>query len=181
ARGAWDLTQFDLASSGRTRLMRRLGSAAGAFARAPQWRAARWALGLALAAQVIGLNLWAWQDRQALAAKQAGLRAILTQTFPHIKAVVDAPVQMQRELAQLRQATGSLERQDLEPLMAAAGAALPPTQVPAQIEYTRGDLVLRGVQLQPEELAAMNQRLAAHGYEARAQEGTLLVRTQDRP
>ena len=45
----------------------------------------------------------------------------------------------------------------------------------------RGDLVLRGVQLQPEELAAMNQRLAAHGYEARAQEGTLLVRTQDRP
>ena len=48
-------------------------------------------------------------------------------------------------------------------------------------EYTRGDLVLRGVQLQPEELAAMNQRLAAHGYEARAQEGTLLVRTQDRP
>ena len=181
ARGDWDLAQFDLASSGRTRLMRRLGSAAGAFARAPQWRAARWALGLALAAQVIGLNLWAWQDRQALAAKQAGLRAILTQTFPHIKAVVDAPVQMQRELAQLRQATGSLERQDLEPLMAAAGAALPPTQVPAQIEYTRGDLVLRGVQLQPEELAAMNQRLAAHGYEARAQEGTLLVRTQDRP
>ena len=180
ARGDWDLAQFDLASSGRTRLMRRLGSAAGAFARAPQWRAARWALGLALAAQVIGLNLWAWQDRQALAAKQAGLRAILTQTFPHIKAVVDAPVQMQRELAQLRQATGSLERQDLEPLMAAAGAALPPTQVPAQIEYTRGDLVLRGVQLQPEELAAMNQRLAAHGYEARAQEGTLLVRTQDR-
>ena len=94
---------------------------------------------------------------------------------------MDAPVQMQRELAQLRQTTGSLERQDLEPLMAAAGAALPPTQVPAQIEYTRGDLVLRGVQLQPEELAAMNQRLAAHGYEARAQEGTLLVRTQDRP
>ena len=179
ARGDWDLAQFDLASSGRTRLMRGLGSAAGAFARAPQWRAARWALGLALAAQVIGLNLWAWQDRQALAAKQAGLRAILTQTFPHIKAVVDAPVQMQRELAQLRQATGSLERQDLEPLMAAAGAALPPTQVPAQIEYTRGDLVLRGVQLQPEELAAMNQRLAAHGYEAREQEGTLLVRTQD--
>ncbi len=180
ARGDWDLAQFDLVSSGRMRLARRLASAANRFARAPQWRAARWALGLALAAQVIGLNLWAWQDRQALAAKQAGLRAILTQTFPHIKAVVDAPVQMQRELAQLRQATGSLERQDLEPLMAAAGAALPPTQVPAQIEYTRGDLVLRGVQLQPEELAAMNQRLAAHGYEARAQEGTLLVRTQDR-
>ena len=60
------------------------------------------------------------------------------------------------------------------------GPPLPPTQVPAQIESTRGELVLRGVQLQPEELAAMNQRLAAHGYEARAQEGTLLVRTQDR-
>ena len=181
ARGDWDLAQFDLASSGRTRTLRRLGGIVNSFARAPQWRAARWALGLAVAVQVIGLNLWAWQDRQALAAKQAGVRAILTQTFPHIKAVVDAPVQMERELAQLRQAAGSMARQDLEPLMAAAGAALPAERLPSQIEYTGDALLLRGVELNPEELAAMNQRLAADGYATRMQEGAVLVRPQERP
>ncbi|MBS0508004.1 MAG: general secretion pathway protein GspL [Proteobacteria bacterium] len=181
ARGDWDLAQFDLASSGRTRLLRRLGSAAGTFARAPQWRAARWALGLGLAAQVIGLNLWAWQDRQALAAKQDGARAILRQTFPQIQAVVDAPLQMRRELDLLRRETGSLERKDLEPLLAAAGSALPQAQVPTQIEYSAGTLVLRGMNITPEELAAMNQRLAATGYEAHAQDGALALRPQERP
>lgn len=181
ARGDWDLAQFDLASSGRQRALRRLGAAANAFARAPQWRAARWAFGLALAAQLIGLNLWAWQDRQALTAQQAGARAILTQTFPSVQAVVDAPVQMQRELALLRQSAGSMARGDLEPLMAAAGAALPASSVPGQIEYASNELLLRGVDLSPEELAAMNQRLAADGYAARSQDGALLVRPQERP
>ncbi|WP_367066152.1 type II secretion system protein GspL [Oryzisolibacter sp. LB2S] len=181
ARGPWDLAQFDLASSGHRRLLRRLGSAANALARAPQWRAARWALGLAVALQIVGLNLWAWQDRQALAAKQAGVRSALTQTFPQVRVVVDAPVQMERELAQLRQAAGSMAPGDLEPLMAAAGAALPASQVPAQIEYQDDALLLRGVALGPEELAAMNQRLAAHGYVARAQDDGLLLQAQERP
>ena len=181
ARGDWDLAQFDLASSGRTRALRRLGAAANAFARAPQWRAARWGLGLAVAVQLIGLNLWAWQDRQALAAKQAGVRGILTQTFPRIQAVVDAPVQMERELALLRQAAGSMARRDLEPLMAAAGAALPAARLPGQIEYAGGELLLRGMELPPEELAAVNQRLAADGYAARSQDGALLLRPQERP
>jgi len=181
ARGGWDLAQFDLASSGRQRALRRLGGAANAFAREPQWRAARWALGLGLAVQLVGLNLWAWQDRQALAAKQAGVRNVLTQTFPRIQAVVDAPLQMERELALLRQAAGSMARRDLEPLMAAAGAALPAAHVPSQIEYTGDALLLRGVDLNAEELAAMNQRLAADGYIARAQDGALQVRPQEQP
>ena len=181
ARGGWDLAQFDLASTGRTRALRKAGSAANSFLRAPQWRAARWALGLGLAVQVIGLNLWAWQDRQALAAKQAGVRNALTQTFPQVKVVVDAPVQMERELARLRQAAGSVSRRDLEPLMAAAGGALPEGRTPTQIEYTGDSLRLAGVQLAPEELAAMNQRLAADGFSARMQDDALLLRAQELP
>lgn len=181
ARGDWDLAQFDLASTGHTRALRKLGSGASAFARAPQWRAARWALAVAVVVQVMGLNLWAWQDRQALAAKQAGVRNALTQTFPHVKVVVDAPVQMERELAQLRQAAGSVSRRDLEPLMAAAGAALPPPRVPTQIEYANGELRLRGLELAPEELTAMNQRLAAESLSAQPHDGALLVRAEDRP
>lgn len=178
ARGNWDLAQFDLASSSRTRAMRRAGSAAESFFRAPQWRAARWALAVAVVAHVIGLNVWAWQERQSIAAKQAGVRSALTQTFPQVQVVVDAPVQMERELALLRQVSGSLAARDLEPLMAAAGAALPAGRLPTTLEYATGDLRLRGLDLAPDELDAMNQRLSGSGYSARQQDGALLVRAE---
>ena len=86
-----------------------------------------------------------------------------------------------RELGQLRQTAGSLAQGDLEPLMAAAGTALPATRLPTQIEYTGDALLLRGLELNPEELAAMNQRLAADGYAAQSQEGALQLRAQERP
>ena len=178
ARGNWDLAQFDLASSSRTRAMRKAGTAAGSFFRAPQWRAARWALAIAVVAHVVGLNVWAWQERQSIAAKQAGVRSALTQTFPKVQVVVDAPVQMERELALLRQAAGSLAARDLEPLMAAAGAALPPGSLPSTLEYAAGDLRLRGLTLAPDEIHAMNQRLGSSGYSVRSQDGALLVRAE---
>lgn len=178
ARGDWDLAQFDLASSGRTRALRKAGSAAGLLARAPQWRAARWAIGVLLIAQVVGLNVWAWQERKALAAKEAGVRSALTQTFPQVRAIVDAPVQMERELVLLRQAAGSLSPADLEPLMAATGAALPEGQLPASLEYAGGELRLRGLDLPADALDAMNQRLMARGYLAREQNGLLQVRLE---
>ncbi|WP_311221857.1 MULTISPECIES: type II secretion system protein GspL [unclassified Acidovorax] len=178
ARGNWDLAQFDLASSGRTRALRKAGSAAGLLARAPQWRAARWAVGVLLVAQVVGLNVWAWQERRALAAKEAGVRSALTQTFPQVRAIVDAPVQMERELALLRQAAGSLSPADLEPLMAATGAALPDGQLPSSMEYTGGELRLRGLDLTSDAVDALNQRLMARGYLAREQNGMLQVRLE---
>jgi len=178
ARGDWDLAQFDLASSGRTRALRKAGSAAGLLARAPQWRAARWAIGVLLVAQVVGLNVWAWQERRALAAKEAGVRSALTQTFPQVRAIVDAPVQMERELALLRQAAGSLSPADLEPVMAATGAALPDGQLPASLEYAGGELRLRGLDLDAAAIDTLNQRLMARGYLAREQNGLLQVRLE---
>lgn len=178
ARGDWDLAQFDLASSGRTRALRKAGSAAGLLARAPQWRAARWAIGVLLVAQVVGLNVWAWQERRALAAKEAGVRGALTQTFPQVKAIVDAPVQMERELALLRQAAGSLAPGDLEPLMAATGAALPDGPWPTSLEYAGGELRLRGLDLGAPAIDTLNQRLMARGYLAREQNGLLQVRQE---
>ena len=56
-----------------------------------------------------------------------------------------------------------------------------PARLPGQIEYAGGELLLRGVELPPEELAAVNQRLAADGYAARSQDGALLLRPQERP
>ena len=175
ARGDWDLAQFELASTGRTRALRKLGSLASALLHAPQWRAARWGAALLVVAHLVGLNAWAWQERKTLAAKQAAVRSTLTQTFPQVQVVVDAPLQMERELAQLRQATGSVSARDLEPLLAAAGAALPPGQQPTGIEYTPGELRLRGLALGPEELAAFTANLQSAGYRARQDDNSLLL------
>lgn len=181
ARGDWDLAQFELASTSRIRAMRKAGTAASALLYAPQWRAARWATGLLVAAHVLALNVWAWQEKQALAAKQVAVRAALTTTFPQVKVVVDAPVQMERELTLLRQKAGSVSPRDLEPLMAAAGSALPDDRVPSTIEFAPGELRLRGVALAPDEESVFNTRLQAAGYRARTEDGTLLVRSEGTP
>ena len=95
--------------------------------------------------------------------------------------VVDAPVQMERELAQLRQAAGSVSARDLEPMLAAAGAALPDGRLPSSIEYTPGELRLRGVTLAPDEESVVSGRLQAAGYRARMDDGSLLLRTEVSP
>ena len=161
--------------------MRKAGSAASAFLYGPQWRAARWATGLLAAAHLVGLNAWAWQEKQALAAKQVAVRGALTTTFPQVKVVVDAPVQMERELTLLRQKAGSVSPRDLEPLMAAAGGALPDGRVPSAVEFAPGELRLRGVTLAPDEESVFNTRLQAAGYRARTEDGTLLVRSEGTP
>ena len=181
AQSRWDLGQFELASTGRLRAMRKAGSAASAFLYGPQWRAARWATGLLAAAHLVGLNAWAWQEKQALAAKQVAVRGALTTTFPQVKVVVDAPVQMERELTLLRQKAGSVSPRDLEPLMAAAGGALPDGRVPSAVEFAPGELRLRGVTLAPDEESVFNTRLQAAGYRARIEDGTLLVRSEGTP
>lgn len=181
ARSDWDLAQFELASTSRTRAMRKAGSAASALLYAPQWRAARWATSLLLAAHVVGLNVWAWQEKQSLVSKQAAVRSALTATFPQVKVVVDAPVQMERELGLLRQKAGAVSPRDLEPLMAATGGSLPDGRIPEAIEFAPGELRLRGVALAPDEESVFNTRLQAAGYRARTEDSTLLVRTEVAP
>ena len=176
AASAWDLAQFDLANSGRTRALRKAGTLAGALLRAPQWRAARWGALLLVLAHLVGLNAWAWQERQTLAAKQAGVRNALTQTFTQVQVVVDAPVQMERELVLLRQSAGSMSASDLEPLMAAAAQALPAPWQASAIDYAAGELRLRGPELTTEEEAQARQTLAASGHQLRSDSGALVLR-----
>ena len=181
ARGDWDLAQFDLASSGRTRTLRKAGTLAGALLRAPQWRAARWGVGVLLLAHLVGLNAWAWQERQSLAAKQSAVRNALTQTFPQVKVVVDAPVQMERELALLRQGAGALSARDLEPLLGAAAAALPATWQASAIDYSAGELRLRGPALSGAEQDHASQTASASGYQLSTEGDTLRLRPHATP
>ncbi|MGE8320021.1 MAG: type II secretion system protein GspL [Comamonas sp.] len=173
----WDLAQLDFANSGRQRMQRRLGSGLNDVLHAPAWRPARWgALALAVVA-LVGVNARAWQERQQLKAKQTMVRNILTTSFPKVQVVVDAPMQMAREVALLRQASGGLTPGDLEPLLAAAGealTALPPGSMPSQIEYANHELRLRG--LPAASLDAFRGRLQTQGAQVDVQNDQWVVR-----
>lgn len=177
----WDLAQFEFDLGGHSRARRRLLDHWQSFWRAPQWRAARWATALALVAQVAGLNAWAWQENRAIAAKQVQVRSTLTQSFPRIPVVVDAPVQMQREVAALRQASGALTPGDLEPLLAAAAQALPAAAVAQALEFQDRQLRLKGVALPADALAEAQQRLAGSGLRLQGDGADLVLTAETAP
>ena len=181
ARSDWDLAQFDLSSTSRSRALRKAGGVLSALLYAPQWRAARWALGVLVLAHLAGLNVWAWQERQAVAAKQTSLRSTFTQTFPQVQAVIAPLEQMEREMALLRQASGSFSPRDLEPMMAAAGSVLPDGRIPTGLEFTTGELRLRGLPLAPQEEPVLTTRLRAAGYTGRLDDGSLVLRAETAP
>lgn len=181
SRTPWDLAQFELARTGRARAARRLGALWRDFLHAPPWRPARWGLALLLLVNLVGLNLWAWRTQQALQARRAQTHATLTETFPRVKAVVDAPVQMAREVAALRQATGAASDRDLEPMLAAFGQIAPTQQAPTALEFRAGELRAKGVQISASALAEGNQRLRPLGYRLGTEGDTLVLRQEAMP
>lgn len=175
AQTPWDLAQFDLASSGRTRAVKHLLGAARTVLRAPQWRPVRWGALLLILAQLAGLNAWAWQAQADWRVRRDAVQGTLRRSFPGVKVVVDAPLQMAREVALLRQAAGAPARGDLEPLLAALGSALAANGVVSGIDFRPGELRLKGLSLGSVETQALDARLRARGYSARAEAGTLVI------
>jgi general secretion pathway protein L len=175
SRSAWDLAQFDLARTGTARAAKRVGAFWRDFLHAPLWRPARWGVLLLLLANLVGLNVWAWRTQQELAARRAQVSSTLTQTFPQVKVVVDAPAQMSREIATLLQSTGASSARDLEPMLSALGQHTAVSAAPGAIEFTAGQLRMKGVQLAASLVADANQRLRPLGYQLQADaEGVLL-------
>ena len=181
AQSAWDLAQFEFASSGRSRALKKVASGWAELLRAPHWRPARWGAVLLVVANLAGLNAWAWKERGALEAKREAVRRSLTQTFPQVKVVVDAPVQMEREVAALRQVTGAVSGRDLESMLAALSTAVPPGRTAAGLEFTGTELRVRGLGLAPQELPNVAAQLKALGYGATAQGDALVVAPEGAP
>jgi general secretion pathway protein L len=176
ARSSWDLAQFDLASTGNTRLLKRVTQTWALWAGSAAWRPARWGLGVLLLAHLVGLNAWAVKERSALQAKSAEARGLLQKTFPKVPVVVDAPVQMERELAILRQASGAVSRRDLEPMLGAVAENAQTVRAPSAIEFAASQLTLKGFQLPPAETGALVKGLTAAGYSGQADGETWVVK-----
>jgi general secretion pathway protein L len=172
---AWDLAQFDLTSSGRARAWKKLGTAWADLLAAPQWKPARWGVILLLALNVLGLNAWAWRERSALDDKREAIRQTLTQTFPQVKVVVDAPVQMEREVAALRQRTGATSGRDLEAMLSALATSLPSPRPIGGLEYSGGELRIKGLNYSPDEARGAATALKRQGYSATLQGDALVI------
>ncbi len=177
AQSAWDLAQFELLNSSGARSWKRVADAALRLARAPRWRAARLALLALVVINLAGLNAWAWREQAALQTQRQNIREILTATFPQVRVVVDAPLQMGRELAALQRASGQASGRDLEAMLSAFGAQAPATAVPDALDFAAGELRLKGLKLSADEVLALSQRLKPQGYVASAESGTVLLRS----
>ncbi|MDO9438367.1 type II secretion system protein GspL [Hydrogenophaga sp.] len=177
AQSDWNLAQFDLSLSSGARRSQRLKRSFRQWRNAPAWRPARWGFAALVGVQLVGLNAAAWHERSTLGAKQQAVVQTLQKTFPQVTLVLDAPVQMQREVARLQQASGALSAGDLETLLAAvdqasAGDAL----TPSAIAYNTGEGRFSGWRATEEQLRALQQTLEQSGWRARFDGNELALR-----
>ena len=166
AASPWDLLQFDLVNSSGARTLKRWSAGANTLLRSPRWRAARVGVVALLAVNLIGLNAWAWKAQASVKAQRQAINAVLTSTFPQLQVVVDAPIQMAREVASLQQASGVASSRDLEAMLGSFGSVAPADYAPAAIDYVAGELRLKGLKLQPEAVGPLSFKLKPLGYAA---------------
>ncbi|MBA4177233.1 MAG: general secretion pathway protein GspL [Leptothrix sp. (in: Bacteria)] len=170
--GAGNLRQFDLAPRHRgTRALRE----AGKRLLSAEWRPVRIGVVALLLLNLIGLNAYAWQQRQALSAKRTAMDQLLKAAHPGVRVVLDAPLQMQRENERLRAAAGRPGDTDLEALWNAAAAAWPDGQGPVQsLRYEAGKLTLTVPGFGVPQLTQFRERLKGTGFSAELNEGRLV-------
>lgn len=170
----WDLRQFELRP--RIQGLQRINQALHRFMQ-PAWRPVRLGLLALLGLQLVGLNALAWQQRQQIRNQQQAIDQTLTQTFPQVRAVLDAPVQMQRQMDLLRAQAGALGPQDLEPLLAAAASAWPEDRGPAEaLGFEPGQLSLASAGWTDAQVELLRQRLASEGWSLANEQGRLILR-----
>jgi general secretion pathway protein L len=165
ADGRWNLAQFEFRpSSGRWR-QGALGRTGKAFWQSKAWRPVRWGLTGLLLVQLLGLNALAWQERRLMGQQLTEIRTLLTRTFPHVTLVLDAPVQMQREVDRLRQSHGEVGREGLEVVLQTLASAVPDGPLTLQeIRYRPGEIQLQGLSLTSEQEAKLRARLQDDGW-----------------
>ncbi|MBK8525878.1 MAG: general secretion pathway protein GspL [Rubrivivax sp.] len=177
-RSGWNLRQFDLAR--RHRGMKAVREGLRRLA-GPDWRALRYGAVALLLVQLAGLNLWAWRLEQTVQDKRQAMTRLLQTAHPQVRAVLDAPLQMQRETELLRAAAGRAGPNDLEPLLAVAATAWPAGQPPMQaLRFEPGRLSITPVGWGAAQRAQFSDRVRAAGYRAESQSGQLVISRESR-
>lgn len=176
----WDLAQGEWAQNRHRRTWRFGLQAWQQLRHAPAWRPARWALGLLLLANLVGLQIWAVQARQSAEALAEASRRILQQSFPAVQVVVDPLRQMQQAVNQLRQQSGASAPNDFDVLLAQLAPLLPNEVTPQALRYDGKTLTVQGLplgQVAPQALSNLNRQ----GYQLRAQGTDWVLSWEGRP
>jgi len=177
SRTLWNLRQFELARRSRGR--RALRDALRQF-RSPAWRPARWGLAALVVAHIVGLNLWAWQQRDAIAEKRNAIIAVVKTTFPQINENtirLGPDSVMQREVDNLRLRAGKPGESDFEPMLQAAATAWPADRPPVDnLRYEGGRLSVAISGWGPPQVDEFRSRLQPAGWQIDASgEGRLTI------
>ncbi len=168
-----NLRQFDLAA--RHRGMRAVGALSKRLL-SKEWRWARYGLVAVLAFQLLGLNAYAWQQRQAVQERRAAIESLLRTTHPSVRTVLDAPLQMANETERLRAAAGRPGGADLEAAMNAAASVWPDGKGPvASLRYESGRLVLAAPAWSAEEVGVVREGLRPLGWAVEQADGRLTL------
>ncbi len=175
-RSLWNLRQFDLAR--RTRGARALGDWLRQ-AMSPAWRPVRVGVVLLAAAQIAGLNLWAWHQQGVVESRRSAIQALVRTTYPRVS---DADVQrdagavMLRETQALRTLAGKPGDADLEPMLQAASAAWPRERPPVEnLRFETGKLTLAASGWSDAQIAQFRAALRPAGFQVDASEGRLVM------
>ena len=176
ARSLWNLRQFELAR--RHRGVRALRDSVRRFF-SPEWRPVRWGVAALVAAQLVGLNLWAWHQRGAIEARQAAMQAIVRATYPNANPQDiqrDADAVMQRETQALRSFAGKPGDADLEPMLQAAASAWPADRPAVEtLRFEPGRLTLSAPGWSDAQTVQFRSLLRPTGWAVEAAEGRLVL------
>jgi general secretion pathway protein L len=179
ARSLWNLRQFELAR--RNRGMRALRDSTRRLF-SDEWRPVRWGLVALVAAQIIGLNLWAWYQRNAIEARQVSMQALVIKAFPNVSVQDvqrDAGAVMQREIQALRTMAGKPGDADLETMMQAAASAWPADRPPVDsLRFEPGKLTLSAPSWTNAQIAQFRGLLGPGGWAVDSSEGRLTLRRE---
>ena len=173
ARSSWDLRQFDLVRRHRgTLALRDIGKRLVS----PEWRPVRLAAAALVGVQLLALNAWAWQQQSRVEQLRTAQVALLHATHPQVRAVLDAPLQMQRETELLRAAAGRPGDADFESLLSAAAAAWPEGIGPVStLKFEPGHLSFAAPGWAEAQSASFRDRLRAGGWAVDATEGRVTI------
>ncbi|MEO8836302.1 MAG: type II secretion system protein GspL [Caldimonas sp.] len=175
-RSLWNLRQFDLAR--RTRGARAFGDWLRQ-AMSPAWRPVRIGVALLLAAQIVGLNLWAWHQKSAVETRRGAIQALVKKSFPRVGAgdvQRDPAAVMLRETQSLRTLAGKAGESDLEPMLQAAAAAWPGERPPVEtVRFEPGKLTLAANGWSDKQIEQFRAALRPAGFRVDASEGRLVV------
>jgi general secretion pathway protein L len=147
---------------------------------AKHWQPLRYGLLALLLLQMVALNALAYKQEAQLEAQRAAVRSVLLETFPNVPVVIDAPLQMQREVAALARARGQ-EGADLARLLTAVGTVLGANKPVTALDFSAGALRVRASQLSDQDAADLTAVLGGQGWTAKLQGDQLVLSQQGAP